>query len=134
LLALAAAVPRHTVRCVPFRPDVLAFYRIFDAVVLPSRAEGLSQALLEAMALGLPVVASRAGGNVDLVRHGEDGLLVAPRDPAAFAAALARLLGDAELRRHLGARARRTSRERFSMQRTAALTDRAYRIALARRR
>jgi glycosyltransferase involved in cell wall biosynthesis len=134
LLALAAAVPRHTVRCVPFRPDVLAFYRIFDAVVLPSRGEGLSQALLEAMALGLPVVASRAGGNVDLVRHGEDGLLVAPRDPAAFAAALARLLGDAELRRHLGARARRTSRERFSMQRTAALTDRAYRIALARRR
>jgi glycosyltransferase involved in cell wall biosynthesis len=134
LLALAAAAPRHTVRCVPFRPDVLAFYRVFDAVVLPSRGEGLSQALLEAMALGLPVVASRAGGNVDLVSHGDDGLLVAPRDPAAFAAALARLLGDAGLRRRLGERARRTSRERFSMQRTAALTDRAYRIALARRR
>ena len=134
LLALAAAAPRHTVRCVPFRPDVLAFYRVFDAVVLPSRSEGLSQALLEAMALGLPVVASRAGGNVDLVSHGDDGLLVAPRDPTAFADALARLLGDVGLRRRLGEQARRTSRERFSMQRTAALTDRAYRIALARRR
>jgi glycosyltransferase involved in cell wall biosynthesis len=134
LLALAAAAPRHVVRCVPFRPDVLAFYRVFDAVVLPSRGEGLSQALLEAMALGLPVVASRAGGNPDLVSHGDDGLLVAPRDPAAFAGALARLLGDAGLRRRLGAQARRTSRERFSMRRTAALTDRAYRIALARRR
>jgi glycosyltransferase involved in cell wall biosynthesis len=113
---------------------VLAFYRVFDAVVLPSRGEGLSQALLEAMALGLPVVASRAGGNVDLVSHGDDGLLVSPRDPAAFAAALARLVGDAGLRHKLGERARRTSRERFSMRRTEALTDRAYRIALARRR
>ena len=77
LAALAAAAPQHEVRCIPFRPDVLPFYRLFDAVVLPSRAEGLSQALLEAMALGLPVVASRAGGNVDLISHGEDGLLVA---------------------------------------------------------
>jgi glycosyltransferase involved in cell wall biosynthesis len=59
---------------------------------------------------------------------------VSARDPAAFAAALARLLADAGLRRRLGARARRTSRERFSMQRTAALTERAYQIALARRR
>jgi glycosyltransferase involved in cell wall biosynthesis len=134
LQALAAAAPRHTVRWVPFRPDVLAFYRVFDVVVLPSRGEGLSQALLEAMALGLPVVASHAGGNPDLVRHGHDGLLVAPRDPAAFAAALAKLLGDAGLRLRLGERARRTSRERFSMRRTAALTERAYRIALARRR
>jgi glycosyltransferase involved in cell wall biosynthesis len=134
LLALAAAAPHHTVRCVPFRPDVLPFYRVFDVAVLPSRGEGLSQALLEAMALGLPVVASRAGGNADVVSHGEDGLLVSARDPAAFAAALARLLADAGLRRRLGARARRTSRERFSMQRTAALTERAYQIALARRR
>jgi glycosyltransferase involved in cell wall biosynthesis len=134
LRALAGAVPQHGVRCVPFRPDVLAFYRLFDVVVLPSRAEGLSQALLEAMALGLPVVASRAGGNPDLISHGRDGWLVPPRDGAAFAAALERLLGDPELRHALGARARWTARQRFSLARTAALTDAVYGVALARRR
>jgi len=134
LRTLAAAAPQHGVRCVPFRPDVLAFYRLFDVVVLPSRSEGLSQALLEAMALGLPVVASSAGGNPDLITHGDDGWLVPARDGAALAAALERLLGDPALRRALGARARRTSRERFSLARTAALTDAAYRLALAERR
>ena len=134
LEALAAAAPQHGVRWVPFRPDVLAFYRLFDLVVLPSRGEGLSQALLEAMALGLPVVASRAGGNRDVISHGEDGWLVPPRDSAAFATALERLLGDAVLRRTLGERARRTARERFSLARTAALTEAAYRLALAQRR
>jgi len=134
LRALAEAAPWHGVRCVPFRPDVLAFYRLFDLVVLPSRREGLSQALLEAMALGLPVVASRAGGNRDLIRHGEDGWLVAPRDSAAFARALAHLLADGELRGALGRQARRTARERFPLARTAALTEAAYRAALALRR
>jgi glycosyltransferase involved in cell wall biosynthesis len=134
LRALAAAVPQHAVRWVPYRPDVLAFYRLLDVVVLPSRGEGLSQALLEAMALGLPVVASRAGGNVDLVTPGSDGLLVPPRDHAAFAGALARLLGDAALRGRLGRAARCTARERFPLQRTLDLTDAAYRAALVRRR
>ncbi len=132
--ALAAAAPQHEVRCVPFRPDVLPFYRLFDVFVLPSRAEGLSQALLEAMALALPVIASRAGGNVDVVRDGEDGLLVPPRDPGAFAAALARLLGDVALRRHLGERARRAARERFPLEATVRQTEDAYRAALAQRR
>ncbi len=134
LAALAAAAPQHEVRCIPFRPDVLPFYRLFDAVVLPSRSEGLSQALLEAMALALPVIASRAGGNVDVVRDGENGLLVPPRDPAAFAAALARLLGDAALRRRLGERARCAARERFPLEATVRLTEDAYRAARAQRR
>ncbi len=134
LEAGAAAAPRHEVRCIPFRPDVLPFYKLFDVAVLPSRGEGLSQALLEAMALGVPVVASRAGGNRDLVSHDADGLLVPPRDPAAFAAALRRLLGDAALRRRLAERGRRTARERYPLQRTARLTEAAYRAALAQRR
>jgi glycosyltransferase involved in cell wall biosynthesis len=136
LAALAAAAPQHEVRCLPFRPpsDVLPFYKVFDAVVLPSRGEGLSQALLEAMALGVPVVASRAGGNVGLVTHDVDGLLVPPREPAAFAAALERLLGDAVLRRRLGERGRRTARERFPLRRTVQLTEAAYRTALRERR
>jgi len=134
LAALAAAAPRHELRCVPFRPDVLPFYRLLDVAVLPSRSEGLSQALLEAMALGIPVVASRAGGNADLVTHGEDGWLVAPRDSTGFAHALSRLLGDSELRRRLGQRARQTARIRFSLPRTVVATEAAYRVALAQRR
>jgi len=134
LSTLAAAAPQHEVHCIPFRPDVLPFYRLFDVVVLPSRAEGLSQALLEAMALGLPVVASRAGGNPDLVSHDLDGLLVPPREPAAFAAALTRLLGDAALRRRLGEHGRRTARERFSLHSTVRLTEAAYRAAVGQHR
>src|SRR2546428_452195 len=102
LRALTAAVPaRHQVVFVPPTERPLAFYHLAAAAALPSRIEGLSQTLLEAMALGLPVLASDYGGNRDLVRSGETGLLIPPRDPAAWARALARLLGDAGLARRL---------------------------------
>lgn len=132
LRRLAAAAPQHHVAFLPFRREVLPFYALLDVVVLPSRGEGLSQALLEAMALGLPVVASRAGGNPDLITDGVDGLLVPPRQPAAFAAALDALLADREWRARLGAAARRTARERFTLERTRRLTEAEYRAALER--
>jgi glycogen synthase len=65
-----------------------------DVLVLPSLYEDLSSALIEAMAAGLPVVATRVGGTADLVRHGVNGLLVAPRDPVALAAAISEILAD----------------------------------------
>ena len=83
---------------------------------LPSHAEGLPMALLEAMAAGKAVAASTVGGIPELVRDGENGLLVPPRDGAALAAALARLLGDEELCRQLGARARATVEDGYSTQ------------------
>jgi len=134
LRALAAAVPaRHRVVFVPPTDRPLAFYHLATTAALPSRIEGLSQTLLEAMALGLPVVASDYGGNRDLVRSGETGLLVPPLDPAAWARALARLLGDAGLARRLARAGRELVRREFTLERTAARTEAIYREALARR-
>jgi glycosyltransferase involved in cell wall biosynthesis len=131
--ALADAAPAHRVAFVPFRRDVLPFLALFDVVVLPTAGEGLPRALLEAMALGIPVVASRVGGTVDLVTDGVDGVLVPPRAPAAFARALAALLADPGRRAALGSAGRRTVREHFTLDRTRRLTDAAYRDALERR-
>ena len=83
---------------------------------LPSHAEGLPMALLEAMAAGKAAVASAVGGIPELVCDGENGLLVPPRDAAALAAALARLLADEDLCRRLGARARMTVENHYSTQ------------------
>ena len=124
---------RHRIVWLPFQRDVRAFYDAFDLVTLPSRHEGLSQGLLEAMALGKPVVTTAAGGNTDLIEDGVHGLLVAPRDARALGVGLQRLLGDRDLRRRLGASARLRVRTDFTIERTAALTEAVYRAALARR-
>ncbi|MDZ4687221.1 MAG: glycosyltransferase [Planctomycetaceae bacterium] len=71
-----------------------------DVVVLPSTGESLSNAILEAMAAGIPVIAARSGGNAELVRHKVTGLLVPPLQPRALAGALLSLLGDSSSRRH----------------------------------
>lgn len=91
-----------------------------DALVLPAvvdakgDVEGLGVVLLEAMSFGKPVVASRAGGITDIVRDGENGLLVPPGDTGALGAALARLAGDPGLARSLGEAGAEDVRERFS--------------------
>ena len=75
---------RHVVVRLPFRPDVRPFYQLVELVLHPSRWDALPQAVLEAMALGKPVIASRATGNAVIIRDGEDGLLVEAMDPAAL--------------------------------------------------
>jgi len=125
-----AVADRHAVVCLPFMADVVPLYQLLEIALLPSRIEGFSQALLEAMALGKPVIASAAGGNVDLVRHETDGLLVPPLDPAAWAAAIERLLADPSLAARLGAAARETARVTFSLDRTAERTLELYRSLL----
>ena len=87
-------------------PAVLAHV---DLRVLPSLSEDLSSALIEAMAAGLPVVATRAGGTADLVHHGGNGLPVAPRDPAALAAAISEVLADLAAASGMSAASRRTA-------------------------
>jgi len=83
--------------------------------VLPSYVEGMPMALLEAMSWGLPVVATAVGGVPEIITHEVDGLLVAPGEIAALAAAIARLASDARLRERLGRAARETIATRFSL-------------------
>jgi glycosyltransferase involved in cell wall biosynthesis len=87
----------------------------FDVVVLPSIGESLSNAILEAMAAGVPVVAARSGGNAELVGHNTTGLLVPPRQPRALARAIVRLLDDPAARFAMGSAARTAARSRFSL-------------------
>ena len=84
------------------RADAIDLTAAADVFALSSDWEGLPLAILEALALGTPVVSTRVGGIPDAVRHEETGLLVPPRDPEALAAALERVLDDAALREHLG--------------------------------
>jgi glycosyltransferase involved in cell wall biosynthesis len=93
-----------------FRTDALRIAAAMDVFVLSSHHEGLSIALVEAMALGRPVVVTRVGGLPEVVDDGQEGLLVPPGDPAALAAGIAALLGDGDLRRRMGEAARRRAR------------------------
>jgi len=89
-----------------FRQDVPDWMHMADAFVLASRNEGMGRVFIEAMAAGLPVVATRVGGVPSVVLHERTGLLVPPEDPQALAEAVARLAVDRELRRRMGAAGR----------------------------
>jgi len=99
------------------RDDIPELLASADCFVLASRSEGLPMSILEAMAAGLPVVASDVGGVAELVDDGVTGLLVAPRDADRLAEALRRVLADVDLRRRLGAAGRRRVEERFGLER-----------------
>ena len=86
------------------------------ALVLPSLSEGLSNVVLEAMACGLPVVATRAGGTVDLINDGVSGILVEPERADTLCEALYQILSDTTLAQRLGAEARRVVEKQFSLQ------------------
>lgn len=97
-----------------------------DIACMPSSQEGMPGAVMEAMASGLPVVGTRVNGIAELVRDGETGLLVAARDPAALAGALARLATDAQLRHRMGAAGRRRIVEELSLEQMVEATTRLY--------
>jgi len=91
-------------------------YQAADIFVLPSHSESCAMALLEAMACGLPVVATAVGGTVEHVLEGVNGFLVPPGQPAALAAALRKLIDDPQLRQMMGERNARTMQEAYSWQ------------------
>jgi glycosyltransferase involved in cell wall biosynthesis len=116
LLAIAKEMDvSPDVEFVGARSDVAELLDGSDVFVLPSRAEGLSNALLEAMAIGLPVVASRVPGNEDVVTHDQDGLLFSANDAASLTSELMRVLDDVRLREAIGRRARVTVEEKYGM-------------------
>lgn len=96
--------------------DIPAFLSGLDIAVLPSRAEGMSNAVLEYMAAGRPIVATAVGAAPDVLLDGECGFLVHPESPVALATALASLLEDPERAARIGGAARKRARERYSRQ------------------
>jgi glycosyltransferase involved in cell wall biosynthesis len=102
------------------REDMPALYNELDIVVSSSHSEAMPLALMEAMASGLPVVATRVGGVPELVAHGRTGWLGAPGDFSDSAGRCAALLADAALRRAMGERGRRRAVERFDLSRGVA--------------
>jgi glycosyltransferase involved in cell wall biosynthesis len=85
-----------------------------DIFVLPSRSEGFSNAIVEAMAASLPVVATDVGGNTEAVTDGLSGLIVPSEDPAALAAAISRLLADPSKAQEMGAAGKKLASEKFT--------------------
>jgi glycosyltransferase involved in cell wall biosynthesis len=115
------------------RRDVREILAAADIFVLPSVGEPCALALVEAMAMGNPVVSVRAGGTPELVDDGKAGLLGAPDDAAQLAANLLALIDDPERRRRMGEYARERAPERFSVQRMADDVESVYRLVAGAR-
>jgi glycosyltransferase involved in cell wall biosynthesis len=109
-------VQQHVTLCGPVE-DIVGFLADTGVFVLASDWEGMPNAVLEAMASGLPVVATAVDGSVDLVRDGVTGFLVPPGDVEQLAAAMEKLAGSCELRRAQGEAARKRVEAEFSMER-----------------
>ncbi len=116
------------------RQDVPAVLRSFDVFVLPSLNEGISNTILEAMASGLPVIASDVGGNPELIRPGETGQLVTLGDTDGFAATLAQYIDAPALLQTHGARARIAAEEDFSLETMVSRYAALYATAIAEKR
>ncbi len=115
------------VRLAGYHHDVAPWLALMDAVVLASYAnEGVPQALLQALAMAKPVVATQVGGIPEIILSGQTGLLVPPKDPHCLAQAMRRLMEDPELGRRLASRGRRLVQENFSLEHMAVAVERVY--------
>jgi len=113
--------------------DVGSYIHAADFGVLPSLQEGLSNAVLEMMAAGLPVIATCVGGNVDILRNEVNGALVRPADPAELAGSIVRVVQNPDLRHRLGAAAKADVEQRFSYEALVANMSAIYRELAERR-
>lgn len=122
---------RLAVRICGYRDDAARLMPAFDVLAVPSRAEPFGLVTLEALARGVPVVATSSGGSREIIRDGKEGLLVAPEDPEALAAAIHRLLSEHALHARCAAAGPRRVREHFALERQVAATEKVYSLALA---
>ena len=99
-----------------FREDVGAFYHVADLFVMSSAQEGLGTAVIDALALGKPVVATNSGGIPEVILDGETGRLVAPGDPAALAEGIVELLTNPERAKRMARRGQEMVRQKFSVE------------------
>jgi glycosyltransferase involved in cell wall biosynthesis len=106
-----------------FQDQTLEYFKSFDLFVMPSLSEGLSSAILSAMASYLPVVATDVGGIPELVRHGSSGLLVPAADAAALAQAIIRLAENPEEAMRMGLRGRERVEQEFTLERKILQTE-----------
>jgi glycosyltransferase involved in cell wall biosynthesis len=116
-----------------FLMDVRRIIATFDVAVLPSFFEGMGRVLLEAMAMGKPVVASSVGGIPDLVHHGKNGLLVTPGSVSELKSALLTLIRNKALAKEMGKEGRKRISEEFSAGRMAQSIEKLYRELLQRK-
>lgn len=112
--------------------DVPEILSAMDGYVMASHSEGFSNAILEAMASGLPIVATTVGGNAEALQDGELGLLVEPRNPIALARAMQKIMDNLELRQKLACVAKQTVRERYSVETMVDSYLKLYRFCLER--
>jgi glycosyltransferase involved in cell wall biosynthesis len=121
---------KESVRLLGHRDDAAQILSSLDVLVSASCSEAFGLAMIEAMACGVPVVATATEGAREIIEDGETGMLVPVGDVPALASAVNELLGDAQLRNSLSARARRMVRERFSLKQSIESTERLYREVL----
>ncbi len=107
---------RKRFRFIGHQSDVFPVLCASDLFVLPSRSEGFSNALLEAMAVGLPCIATRVGGNAEAVQDGKTGLLIEPEDPSAIADSIYRLIRNPRKANEMGSAAKKRAIENFSLE------------------
>ena len=98
------------------RNDVYNLLAAADAFAIPSLSEGISMSILEAMAAGLPIIATKVGGNPELVQSGHTGYLVPVENPLAFSEAMELIINNMDSARLIGDNARRVCQEKFSAQ------------------
>ncbi len=121
---------RERVCFLGYRADARALTGLLDVLVVPSLTEGSPLIVLEAMAAGVPVVASEVGGIPDQVRHRQEGLLVPPDDPGSLGDAIVELLRDPTRARALGEAGRRRMSSEFAHETMVARVESVYRSAL----
>lgn len=107
-------------------PEAWKYLKAFDVFVLPSLKEGFPYVILEAMAAGLPIVASRTGGIPEMIEDGENGLLIKPGDAKELAEAILKLSQDGDMAKKLTSEAERTVKERFGLKEMVRKTTEVY--------